>query len=513
MSNKCLSCSSGSQAYTGPDGFKTLCKVCYASYRDCRLRLHVSPSGVSVRPSQGSSPARHLGFKSRQFFPKRDDFLKPIVEKVSAIDNGSYPPSVDIAASEKTETCIACGNDNSHLYPGPDGPTTLCATCNKRLSDCKLRLWRSSTGVITAKPSPDKEKVVAIGFSSIKSRRTMAQPVVRKAKRHEHDSLPSHRPKKLVRLAAHGKLNGNKQQTKDGSRLSRSTVLRASADEQEPCSNIEDAQLDSPVRKQRDASNKLGAAEARSREKNTGKMRNGKDKGDVEVIAENESKERIELSHAVRKLELRGRVVPISGMPNPSSSPSLHPKQSQKSAIEVKEHSTERLTEDSLLNESEGSHRPGSRDGSEQDPSLHAELDSTSPRAEQTTAVIARATKSDSGSSVRALIHSPASSSLLKSGPGIEALRSRAMSFGVKATCTYGWQTQRRYVSVAYGLRYLSFKHVLGEIFDMGGIPFAIYYVDDDGDEIVISEDSDMRPMFDFAKAKQGALRVRLRPP
>lgn len=503
MSNACLSCSCpgpSSSRLTGPDGFRTLCKPCSESYRDCRLRLHMSPSGVSVQPSAGSTPARHLGFKSRQFFSTQDDFLSPIVEARPVVKNLSGCPFAEDVSSGSAEACVACGNDNSNLYPGPDGQTTLCATCYKRLSDCKLRLWRSSSGIITAKPTPGYEKVVAIGFNNNNKRRNLTQPQVRTAKKREHESLPSHRPRKLQRGADREKRGTRERSKEPGWEPTLDTAGRAREENQEAVVKAE-KHLEIVLHSDKEADDDSGSRDE--------SIDNDEDDDD---LVENESDAAKELGLEVRQLKLRGRVVPISGLNNLPTSPSSRPRRLRKAVSEINGQSTEHVTTAESAIDGSGQLQKSSSQGDRNRGRPAGEAFVSTSRQAQGTSGNAN-TRRASGLRTHRIIHSPFSPSLLKSGPFIEALRSRAMSFGVKASCTYGWQTQRRFVSVAYGLRFLSFKQVLCEIFDMDGVPFTVCYVDDDGDEIGISEDSDMRPMFDLAKGKQGALRVRLRPP
>ncbi|CDF32735.1 unnamed protein product [Chondrus crispus] len=503
MPRACLSCSCpgpSSSRFTGPDGFRTLCKPCSNSYRDCRLRLHMSPSGVSVQPSAGSTPARHLGFNTRQFLPNRDDFLSPIVEARPVVKNLCRRPFAKGISSGSAEACVACGNDNSNLYPGPDGQTTLCATCYKRLTDCRLRLWRSRSGIITARPTPGYEKVVAVGFNNNNNKRIPTQPRVRTAKKREHESLPSHRPRKLIRGADREKRGTKERSTEPSWDPSLNAAGRAREENQAAVVKAE-KHLENVLHSEKEADDDSG-----SRDESID------DDEDDDDVVENESDAAKELGLEVRQLKLRGRVVHISGLNNPPTSPPSRPRRLRKAVSEINGQSTEHVTTaESDIDVSGQLQKSGSQgDRNRGRPAGEAFV----PTSRQAQGAPGNTnTRRESGLRTHGIIHSPLSPSLLKSGPFIEALRSRAMSFGVKASCTYGWQTQRRFVSVAYGLRFLSFKQVLCEIFDMDGVAFTVCYVDDDGDEIGISEDSDMRPMFDLAKGKQGALRVRLRPP
>lgn len=410
------------------------------------------------------------------------------------------PPQIPSRLEEAVAVCVACGNDNSALYPGPDGSESLCATCTKRLGSRKLRLWRKRNGTITAKPSSDSERVIAVGFElDGTARRNFQRPRVRKATASEHAQLPAHRPGTLPR----GK-RPNRERSEE-------TGWEPNSSEADP-EHLEDEDDDDEGDEDETNDDEEDADNDEEDELEEEDDEDDDEEGDEELA---EEQVRVEVIQDMRQLELRGRKIPIRcrfretaiSLPRRRYSSRI----SSRNTAEASGQGSDDANNFPDVPEPSAPQQPAKRRRTSPDDSeKRSPLDEESSRNESPQPF---KTPSHQRELTQPFAKASRAPNLLKMGPSVDAIGTRGLSFGVKASCSYGWMTQRRYVYVAYGLRFESFKQVLGETFNMDSVPFAVCYVDDEGDEIIISEDSDMRPMFEMAKGKEGALRVRLRPP
>lgn len=426
---------------------------------------------------------------------KKKDMRCPIVRDPSN-NRVLRQPGFGSSAVGKVQfhSCVACGNNNSKLYVGPDGPESLCATCNKRLSNCKLRMWRGANGHVTARPTRGYQRVVAIGFKRrADGRYSQGHPKVRKATEAEHAILPAYRPKvlnlgRIPRKATAG------ERSEGGWEPNSS---EADPEQEEGSSAEVEQEEDEDAEQEEDAED------------------DAEEEGDEEQEQEEEEEEEQEVREEVRQLNLRGRRVrirrmvtsPVTPAPTHRKPPRIahgkvvkqvgHTEDNDEIQEQQEPPRIERVAK--RLRRSPLNPASAARSGSDIIAREAAAPSPTRPAAPSPPRSVAP--------------FAPSASPLLKAVATAGGARGKALSFAVKASCSYGWLTRRRYVYVAFGLRFGSFKKVLGETFAMDRVPFAVCYIDDEGDEIIISEDADMRPMFEMAKGKDGALRVRLRPP
>lgn len=360
-------------------------------------------------------------------------------------------------------------------------------------------MWRRANGHITARPTREYQRVVAVGFKRrADGRVSLSLPKVRKATKADHARLPAYRPRSMNRSRRPEKKTAAERSEEGGWEPNSSEADR---EQGEGSSSAEDGEGEGDVGQEPDE-DKGGDAEEEDE--------------DDEEEEEEEEEHQQEVREEVRQLNLRGRRVRIRRMvtspvtPEPTHRKS--PRTTQRKVIKRVDHREEN---DEVQKQEE---QPRIEQIAKR---LRLSLDNPGSASRSGSDLLAREAPPPPPTRSAPLPPTPppvtpvgpTASPLLKALVTASAARGKALSFAVKASCSYGWLTRRRYVYVAYGLRFGSFKKVLGETFAMEGVPFAVCYVDDEGDEIIISEDADMRPMFEMARGKEAALRVRLRPP
>lgn len=296
--------------------------------------------------------------------------------------------------------CFACrrvGGAHEIKFSGPDGPSTLCSTCNNKYLALNLPLFKHSSGTISAKPLKKSARVVAIGFDTRDkkgpTRRDYCKPIVRSSSLREHNFLL--RQCSLDSAGMEVEYEGDKSSSDDDA--------------------------------------------------------NSEESGDQNML--------------FLPAQYADTIVPLAkkGLP-----------QTRRHADEVEDKS---------------------------------EPSSKRRRAKREEKTVSAAVMHKENTILSGSIQPQEAK---KDKTGVNAAKVALRGFCVKATYHCGWGNERRMVFVPYGARFSAMERALRNLFGVQ-TNFSVFYTDSDGEEIAVSSDIEMHPLFAQAKLMKNCLRVHIR--
>lgn len=431
----------------------------------------------------------HAELPSRKRAPRTQRVNSSYDGMQSVSDALSYQPNRRTfrVARATLNGCVACGTLGSTPNTGPDGPHTLCADCGFRYQNLKLRLYRLRDGRITAEPIARAFRVRAVGFEGDGPRNDWQKPRVQVATKVHHSALAQ---RDRVCLSCREKAEVSATGP-DGYR----TLCQLCGNRyyrQELCVfRLPDGRV----------SVLCGPRAERAL-----------------VIGFEKSAPNIPGNYDVR--------FPIVRDAMPGEHAKHHPGEDGICGLRTVQKVTRRRQSDEMDEDEEEEEEEDGVEGEDSEEEKGNHVDSNNEENDGMNAHTARKRVRNGGEDKVALITRStvnrfsrisglvlgSTRGLVSTIDGVRTQRDAKLSFVVKATCSYGWETSFRYIYMAYGVTALSFCQVLKETFQMD-TPFSVYYKDDDGDLIHVTDDADMAPMFALARRRDGALQVQLRPP
>lgn len=420
--------------------------------------------------------------------------MERIIPSISGVPSLNNPPSSRQNSeslwieSATLHGCVSCGTLGSMRDTGPDGPQTLCSHCGLRYRNLKLRLYRLADGRVTAEPIARASLVRAVEFEWDGSGRDLQNPRVREVTTVQHSMLASKNGICLsCRILVEGLTTGP-----DGYR----TLCLL-------CGN-----------------------RYYRRELCVFRLTDGR----VSVLCSPGAKRVIIVGFEESIRNIPGRYdirFPIVRDARPGEHAKHHPGENGICGLRTVQTVAQRAqdddagglnkefeVEDEGENDKEGMEREEEGEGGDNGEDGNLIAYGKRKRARNGRGRRARMIARDTLSSCtkEATLAGKRSQRATGLADRMRKQRDESLSFVVKATCSYGWETRLRYIYVAYGVTVSSFTEVLKETFRMD-IPFSVCYKDDVGDLIHVSDDADMAPMFALARRRGEALQVQLRPP
>lgn len=409
---------------------------------------------------------------------------------------------------------------------GPDGQMSLCSACNKMYCHLRLPLFKHRSGSISARASDGAIPVIATGFDTVSKysgKFDMSSPQVRSATAEEHCNL--RRMRRVFNLRSNGSQRLPRQPCFACRSVSGERKVRHSGPDGAGtlCSNCNRKYVALNLPLFRLSSGNVSARAARGAarlvavgfERNEKKGRNRRDH--CKPVVRPSSKR--EHSFLMRKSSLdnvnegTGEEQAVDEIDGGSEE-----EEDQKILFEPAEQSGEerhvpkgdalpRKRSRNVNEEEEDKLEPTSKRARKEQPNLlpcqrpSALVDIPQPAARilpassqpESTPTSAGAAQADSAS------------------PGIVLRAISLRGFCVKASCRFGWRSEKRMVFVAYGARFLTLERALRNLFGMQ-VGFEVSYVDVEGDEISVSSDVEMHPLFMQAKIMKNSLSVQVRP-